>query len=183
MRRETIFSPDRQYRYTLWRKWNTAGFGLCTKDALGNKDQFVQFIGLNPSTADEREDDPTIRRCIGFAESWGFGALCMTNLFAFRSTDPAGLRRTIDPVGPENLQWVARIAEEAPLIICCWGLEGSFRRADRKTLAFLMVNGCARKLHYLEKTANGFPSHPLYLRKDCRPSPLCETEKIGQYEK
>jgi hypothetical protein len=84
----TIFSADRRYRYTLWRDWSKDL--LCGMDSrprlAGDQtpNQFVQFIGLNPSTADEKQDDPTIRRCIGFAKAWGYGAMCMTNIFAWR---------------------------------------------------------------------------------------------------
>lgn len=71
-----IFSPCGRYRYTLWREW------------IGGEG-FVQFIGLNPSTATDTEDDPTIRRCINYAKSWGYGGMCMTNLFAYRATLPS----------------------------------------------------------------------------------------------
>ena len=89
MLRSAAFSPCRRYRYCLSRVWNP-------------KLPSVMFVGLNPSTADEQEDDPTVRRCIGFARNWNFGGLILVNLFAYRSTDPADLLRVDDPVGPGN---------------------------------------------------------------------------------
>lgn len=96
------FSEDRAFRYTLWREWDVDSLTGCADD-LPHGHQFAQFIGLNPSTADETRDDPTIRRCIGFAKLWGYGALCMTNLFAFRATKPRDMRQAADPIGPENM--------------------------------------------------------------------------------
>ena len=85
------FSVDRKYRYALWRHWN------------GNKERnYVAFVGLNPSTADEKTDDPTIRRCMGFARSWGFNGIWMINAFAFRATKPKDMKAAIDPIGPDN---------------------------------------------------------------------------------
>lgn len=89
MIKDAILSEDRKYRYILSRTWDE------TKPT-------VLFIGLNPSTADENEDDPTIRRCIIFAKSWGYGGLIMANLFAFRTTNPQGLYSEKNPVGSEN---------------------------------------------------------------------------------
>ena len=99
--RQTIFSPCRRYRYTLWRAWDMFNPG------------YVMFIGLNPSTADEVQDDPTIRRCIGYAKEWGYGAFCMTNIFAFRATDPRVMKAQADPVGPENDKWLTECAKGA----------------------------------------------------------------------
>ena len=85
------FSPCKKYRYALWRTWN-------------QDDGHVMFIGLNPSTADEFTDDPTERRCMGFARRWGFGGIYMMNLFAFRATNPLDLLFQHDPTGSENNQ-------------------------------------------------------------------------------
>mgnify|MGYP000880158315 CR=1 FL=1 len=82
------FSPDREFRYTLTRRWD---------DRL-----LVNFLMLNPSTADENIEDPTIRRCMGFARDWGYGGLMVTNIFAYRSTDPKALYKVPDPTGPAN---------------------------------------------------------------------------------
>ena len=88
-----VFNETRTHRYTLWRTWDSSL-------------PYCQFIGLNPSTADETKDDPTVRRCIAFSKMWGYGALCMTNLFGFRSTDPAGLLTVEDPVGDNDAHLV-----------------------------------------------------------------------------
>ena len=90
--RKTRFSPCRRYRYTLWRDWNP----------LLPDNVYAMFIGLNPSTADETNDDPTIRRCINFAKSWGCDSFCMTNIFAFRATDPKVMIAEPEPVGIDH---------------------------------------------------------------------------------
>jgi Protein of unknown function (DUF1643) len=95
--RKTVLSACRTYRYALWRSW------------LGGEG-YANFIGLNPSTADELIDDNTITRCIAFAKLWGFEALCMTNLFAFRATRPCDLRATVAPVGPDNDRYLLEMA-------------------------------------------------------------------------
>lgn len=170
---KTIFSPCRQYRYTLWRDWSE----LFCDDA---KDGFVQFIGLNPSTADEVQDDPTIRRCIGFAKVWGYGALCMTNLFAFRATDPNVMKASGAPVGEwsipagrrieKNNEMIIKIAKEAAIVVCAWGTHGKFMDRGADVLHMLKLNGIT-PLH-LGLTSGGFPKHPLYLKKDLKPIPF-----------
>ncbi len=88
-RNGAVLSADGVYRYRLWRTWDAS------KPTLA-------FLMLNPSTADATEDDPTIRRCLGFAKEWGYGSLVVVNLFALRSPNPDALRENDDPVGPEN---------------------------------------------------------------------------------
>ena len=106
------FSDDRVYRYSLWRCWNPS-------------QPYVMFVGLNPSTADEKDDDPTIRRCIGFCKSWGFGGLYMLNLFALRSTDPKLLKSHTDPVGADNNRALSMYAEASAWVIAAWGTHGA----------------------------------------------------------
>lgn len=144
------FSGDKVFRYTLWREWDS------TKG-------FVMFIGLNPSTADEINDDPTIRRCIGFAQSWGFGALCMTNLFAFRATQPSDLQRARNPIGILNDEYLLFNSHRAKVIIAAWGVNGSLLGRDKKVMELIP------ELSYLKLTKNGYPSHPLYLPKTLKP--------------
>lgn len=115
------------------------------------------FIGLNPSTADEVKDDPTIRRCVAFAKDWGYNALCMTNLFAFRATDPAVMLAAPDPVGPDNDRHLVNLSRGAGVIVAAWGTNGAFLGRDREVQALLPG------LHCLRKTKHGHPSHPLYL--------------------
>lgn len=151
MNRQTIFSPCRQYRYTLWREWNAAL-------------PYCQFIGLNPSTADETNDDPTIRRCIGFAKAWGCGALCMTNIFAWRDTKPEAMKRAQDPVGPENDRWLIEIAHGAYLRVAAWGNHGRHLNRGKRValdLADSLLSLCCFRL-----TKEGQPEHPLHQRAD-----------------
>lgn len=154
--RKTVFSPCRAFRYTLWREWSD----LFTAD-----DSYLMVIGLNPSTADEVQNDPTITRCVDFAKRWGFGALCMTNLFAYRATNPEDMLKQVDPVGEENDAWLNRIAAGAGKILAAWGTNGR---------AYSPRDGCARsfkvcsfgwKMECLSYNADGSPQHPLYVAK------------------
>lgn len=148
-----IFSDDRKYRYVLWRTW----------DALGMNDKRVMFICLNPSTADEKEDDPTVRRCIGFAKSWGYGGLYMCNLFAFRATEPIEMMKAEDPIGPDNDSWLDDITRETSLIVAGWGEYGTFLDRGKEVLQFI------HNVHYLKLNKSGQPAHPLYLKSDLKP--------------
>jgi hypothetical protein len=144
IRSSATLSRCRQYRYTLTRTWDSTG-------------PTVVFVGLNPSTADAKIDDPTVRRCIGFARSWGFGKLILTNLFAFRSTDPNVLEHVADPIGPKNDQWIASTSEVADLTVVAWGIHGGLQHRDQVVLELL------REPHCLGTTKSGAPRHPLYL--------------------
>lgn len=122
------------------------------------------IIGLNPSTADARQDDPTIRRCIGFARDWGYGGLVVTNLFAFRATYPADLKAAADPVGPRNDAWIRRMAGQVEIIVAAWGNDGLW--LDRSERVQQMLAG---RLHCLRLNAGGEPAHPLYLPAGLNP--------------
>lgn len=121
------------------------------------------FIGLNPSTADEMNDDPTIRRCIRFAQNWGFGRYLMTNLFAYRATDPKVMKAYPEPIGPENDKVLVEQASQAKLVIASWGVHGVFN--NRAALVLKMLP----PVHCLGITKDGFPKHPLYLKGDSKP--------------
>lgn len=149
MEKEAQFSDDRIYRYTLCRTW-TQGNG------------HVTFIGLNPSTADENKDDPTIRRCIGFAKDWGFGGINMLNLFAFRATNPKELMKAKEPIGEKNNHYLSMYCDPIGLNIACWGIWGAYMNRGKEVLDFLGVSG----LHCFGFTKNVQPKHPLYLKKD-----------------
>jgi hypothetical protein len=151
-----VFSRDERYRYGLWRNWNPS---------LGK----VLFIGLNPSTADHQQNDPTIRRCIAFAQHWDYGGMLVGNLFAYRATRPVDLRKASKPVGPDNEQWLLKMAAAAKLIIACWGNDGSYLSQDQSIQKLLP------KLHCLKLNATGAPAHPLYLRKTLKPVPYNPT--------
>lgn len=143
------FSKCRKYRYALWRTWQAG-------------DGHVTFIGLNPSTADETMDDPTIRRCIGFAQSWGFGGINMLNLFAYRATDPKILKKVDDPIGDRNDRYLSMYCDAAGLNIACWGTRGAFMDRGKKVIELLGRGS----LSCFGFTNGGQPKHPLYLRKD-----------------
>jgi hypothetical protein len=147
-----IFSDDRRYRYVLRRE----------ADNFNEEDTFVQFIGLNPSTADEVLDDPTVRRCLGFAKRWGYRYLVMTNLFAYRATDPVDMRSQDDPVGPDNMECLWNISREADLIVVSWGNGGLYWDQWQKVADLLKD----RDVYCLGVTRKGQPKHPLYLRCD-----------------
>lgn len=147
--KSATLSPCRRYRYTLWRSWGDGPFAM--------------FIGLNPSTADETEDDPTIRRCIGFARDWGYSAVCMTNLFAWRATKPADMLAAADPVGPDNDRLLLSAAAQAGVVVAAWGVHGSYLQRDEQ------VRGMVQHLHCLRLTKDGAPGHPLYLPKHLTP--------------
>lgn len=166
--RTTILSPCRLYRYTLWREWRLP-HGLPYPLPLHAASEFAMFIGLNPSTADETQDDPTIRKCVGFAKRWGYGALCMTNLFAFRATSPKDMRKYPRPIGEDNLITLVQLGQQAGIVIACWGVNGCFNHRDRYVESVLKAEGV--KLHYLRLTKGGQPEHPLYVPYEVTPTP------------
>lgn len=144
------------YRYRLWRTW-----------AEGSDVRRVLFVMLNPSTADGTQDDPTLRRCVGFAQSWGFGALTVCNLFAFRATDPGELLvRGVDRVGPENDAALARASTEAHLVVAAWG---AFRGTKHRAPAVLAALRQRHSVHAMGLTRSGDPKHPLYLPGHLQP--------------
>jgi hypothetical protein len=128
---------------------------------------YAMFVGLNPSTADETEDDPTIRRCVDYAKRWRYGALCMTNLFAYRATDWAVLKAHPSPIGPENDRWLVEVAKGASVVVAAWGIDGGHLQRDQAIIQML-----GRNLVCLSKTKNGHPGHPLYLKKSLTPIPF-----------
>lgn len=126
------------------------------------------FIGLNPSTATAEKDDPTIRRCVAFARAWGHEALCMTNLFAYRATDPSIMKEAPDPVGPGNDATLLRLAHGAGIVIAAWGVHGTYQGRDQAVRRLIPA------MHYLSLTKAGSPGHPLYLPGNLRPTAWTE---------
>ena len=151
MEKGAQFSDCRIYRYALWRTW-----------APGNG--HVTFIGLNPSTADENKDDPTIRRCIGFTKDLGFGGINMLNIFAFRATNPKELMKAKEPIGEKNDYYLNMYCDPIGLNVACWGTLGLYMNRGREVLDLLGID-C---LHCFGFTKNVQPKHPLYLRKDTK---------------
>lgn len=141
-----------RYRYSLWRIWDQT-LPSCT------------WIMLNPSTADAEMDDPTIRRCMAFAKSWGCGGIYVVNLFAFRATDPQALKSaTGDICGPDNEHWVreAISAAKGGPIVAAWGTHGRFRDEDQRMMYFLRME-LDVQVQCLGRTKDGHPRHPLYV--------------------
>jgi len=156
-RGDAIISECGTYRYLLQRFWDA-------------RLETLNFIMLNPSTADANKNDATIRRCMGFARDLGFGSLEVTNLFALRSTDPKALKRTKDPVGPENDEHIISSAKVCQLTICAWGTHGVFHGRGAAVLKLLRDAGITP--HALSFAAGGIPKHPLYLPGDLKPVPI-----------
>jgi hypothetical protein len=142
------FSACRRWRYLLWRRWNESR-------------PAANFLMLNPSTADETVLDPTCARARDFAERWGYGALIVTNVFAWRATDPADMKAARDPVGRGNDRAILAAAREAALVVCAWGNHGAHLGRAARVRELLERAGIA--LHALRVNANGEPAHPLYL--------------------
>ena len=151
-----VFSEDRVYRYRLERVVAPlAGRGS------------VCFIMLNPSTADEEVNDPTIRRCMGYAEDWGYRRLVVVNLFAYRATDPRELRKAPEPYGAENGFHLFRAAIGADLVVGAWGAHGEWLNSGRNLMLGFRPRGITIKA--LGLTKRGQPVHPLYQRADLKP--------------
>lgn len=146
-----VFSADDVYRYELWRRW-----AIGPELALGM---------LNPSTAGALENDPTIRKCVGFSKRLGFAGLRVVNAFGARSTDPKALRTFGDPVGPDNDAAILRVFSAAPLAIVAWGASdvggGLIAARTRAVLAMLTAHGI--RVQCLGRSKDGHPRHPLML--------------------
>lgn len=146
-----VFSPCQCYRYTLSRVW-------------GDPHRRCLFIMLNPSVADAEQDDPTIRRCIAFSRAWGFGALDVGNIFAWRSTSPAALYTVDDPVGVANDEWLSFLVGRSSRIVVAWGNHGRHLNRGQTVLETLWALGrnplCFRITKELQ------PEHPLYQLSD-----------------
>ena len=154
IKKSAVISPCKKYRYSLSRAWDI-------------NQKIILFIGLNPSTADERNDDPTIRRCLFYASKWGFGGLIMVNLFAYRATLPKDLKNAKHPVGDDNNQFIINAHNEASRTIVAWGNDGSLYNRDIEVLDIISNPMC------LNKNKTGQPAHPLYQKKEANPKPYC----------
>jgi len=148
------FSPCRRYRYRLWRVWDE------TKAP-------AVFVMLNPSTADEVENDPTVERCARRARAMGFGGLRVANIFALRSTDPSALYSDGDPVGPDNDTAILESIAGAGLVVCAWGGHGRLNGRGDAVLA--LIRGAGAIPNYLKINSDGTPGHPLYVGYSVQP--------------
>lgn len=170
-------SPDGVYRYRLWREWRNHPSpskwrwwknddGSAVVDGTGKpvgEPESVLFVMLNPSTADGKTDDPTIRKCVGFARRWGYDRIDVANLFAYRATNPQVLLRLPehnDPFGVRNQEVIERLAHDCHLIVCAWGTHGNHLGQNETVRGWL--EGCTSKpLHALGFSKDGHPRHPL----------------------
>ncbi len=153
---EAIYSDCGRYRYSLTRTWKPSG-----RRAL--------YVMLNPSTATEVRNDPTVERCERRSRSAGFGAFRVCNIFAWRSTDPAELRIASDPVGPDNDAMISASCRWADWILCAWGNHGTI--LDRGAAAERLLREAGPTLHHFGITKQGHPRHPLYVSYTTRAKP------------
>lgn len=151
MIRSAIVSDCEKFRYALARQWDAA---------LPS----VAFVMLNPSTADALVDDPTIRKCVGFAKRLGFGSIHVVNLKAWRSTSPKGFAQF--PAGIDNLAHVVEASRRSRLTICAWGRNA--RRMEADGMVTVLRDHCAAPMA-LRLAADGTPWHPLMLPYSCTP--------------
>ncbi|NNK78342.1 MAG: DUF1643 domain-containing protein [Litoreibacter sp.] len=143
-----IYSPCERYRYALTRIWDPAG-------------RKISFVMLNPSTATEVQNDPTVERCERRARTLGYGAFRVTNIFAWRDTDPFQMRKAVDPVGPENDAAISEACSWANTVVCAWGTHGAHR--DRGPAVETLMRATGRRLYHLGLSKAGHPKHPLYI--------------------
>jgi hypothetical protein len=151
---EAVYSDCQHYRYMLTRHWQDTARRVC-------------FVMLNPSTATEVQNDPTVERCERRARAMGYGAFAVVNIFAFRATDPADMRRANDPIGPDNDAAILKAATWADDIICAWGTHGAHMGRGAAVEAALRNAGLG--LHHLGLTQGGAPKHPLYIGYSVQP--------------
>lgn len=176
-------SEDRKHRYLLWRPTGASGGKVCT------------FVMLNPSTADERENDATVRRCVNYARGWGYSTLKIVNLWSYRATHPADLKRMVEQAGVEHVTRIVHgqsgggvdsaninhvrlaCAGQRTLVVCAWGTHGSFLGRDSYVTSVLQSEGV--QLHALAFTKDGAPKHPVRLRKDLQPLPWAPRSQLA----
>jgi hypothetical protein len=151
-----VYSPCERYRYALTRTW----------DPQGRK---VLFVMLNPSTATEVQNDPTVERCERRARALGFGAFRVCNIFAWRDTDPRLMRKAADPVGPENDAAIVEGCAWADAIVCAWGTHGA--HLGRGGAVETLMRATGRPLTHLGLSKDGHPKHPLYIAYSQQPQP------------
>ena len=142
--KNATFSNCRKYRYSLSRIWD-------------KKKKLVLFIGLNPSTANEEVDDPTIRRCVNYVKNWGYGGLIMVNLFAYRVTLPSGLKKVKYPIGEDNDKYIMTLSKKADITVAAWGNNGNLYGRDKQVFDLIPNLMC------LKLNKSGQAAHPLYL--------------------
>jgi hypothetical protein len=151
MNNECVFSPDEKYRYTL----------IHYPNPLFQGDKLLMWIGLNPSTADRTQLDPTLKRILGYTLREGYDGFLMTNLFAWRATHPKDMMGTLNPVGIDNDKWLLESARRCHKVVAAWGSHGSFMGRDAKVCELLS----GFDMLCLSQNEDGSPGHPLYLKR------------------
>ncbi len=158
------YSDCERYRYSLTRVWDAAG-------------KRVAFVMLNPSTATELQNDPTVERCERRARALGYGAFRVTNIFAWRDTDPRTMRAAPDPVGPGNDRAILQALDWADRVVCAWGTHGA--HLDRGPQVETLLRATGAPLYALGLTQAGHPKHPLYIGYDQQPQPWPSMRAAG----
>ncbi|MEX0285159.1 MAG: DUF1643 domain-containing protein [Paracoccaceae bacterium] len=143
-----VYSDCDRYRYALTRIWEPEG-------------KRVMFVMLNPSTATEVQNDPTVERCERRARALGYGGFRVTNIFAWRDTDPKKMRAAADPVGPENDAAILEGADWADAIVAAWGTHGT--HLARGPAVEQLLRDAGHPLLHLGLSKAGHPKHPLYI--------------------
>lgn len=159
-----IYSDDERFRYDLIRTWDDAGLRIV-------------FVMLNPSTATELANDPTVERCERRARALGYGAFRVTNIFAFRATDPRDMRAQPDPIGPANDAAIRDAAAWADAVVCAWGTHGAYLGRGGAVEHMLRAGGHVLTTLGLSKA--GHPKHPLYIGYQIRPTPWPEARSCS----
>ncbi len=154
MVKSAIIDKSKKYRYFLERRW-----GL-------DAENVINFILLNPSTADATSDDPTVKACIEFAKRWKFDGIMITNLFAFRATDPAKMKSCQSPHGFQNDKFIKSVAKKSKMVVVAWGNHGTHCARDKEVLKILRA---INQPFCLGITKSGNPKHPLYIKRTTKP--------------
>jgi len=145
-----VISPCMRYRYVLWRMWGKA--------------RKLTLIGLNPSVADAKKDDPTMKKIVKLAQKLGYGGVHMLNLFAWRDKSPEAMKKAKDPIGPENDKYLLEFTQAETDVVVCWGAHGTYLDRGREVLELIGRDD----LKCFGLCQNGQPKHPLFLSSDTK---------------
>lgn len=163
---EAGFSTDKVYRYVLMRTKEDSLNLFETVEDAEKQGKTINFLMLNPSTADDTKDDPTVAKCMKWAWNWGYDQLVVTNIFAFRATDPAELYQTPkNPIGDGNDYFLQIVAAQSKTVVCAWGTHGKYMDRGNYVLE-KVLKPLKIDLFFLGLTKDGQPKHPLYLRNN-----------------
>ncbi len=154
MQKDAILDKKRKYRYMLKRQWGDS------------TDKFINFVLLNPSTANETVDDPTIKACIKFTQNLGYGGFYVTNLFAYRTKSPDILKKSTEPIGRKNDMFIKKYATKSKLVIIAWGNHGNYLNRDKDVLKFITK---IKTPYCFITTQSGQPKHLLYIARNTKP--------------